>query len=310
MLQLSLAEQLYTIFRDPLAKTLLKLIIKQEQPLEPHELRSILNYAFKNKVLLLLLNGFPKLEPRLYMKLSNQRERFLCALKIAASVFVKERVKFVVFKTLRPVPDAPVDIDLLVPNRKCLLEAIAILRKHFKVEIWSTDVYSAGLRLPDIGEYIDIYFKPHVANFVYLNNNMILKNPRYFELDEVRIPLPSFEAEALSIVAHSIIKEQLVTLNDIISVAVLLEQGDFAIFIKLARSSHLLPAVKVFFESLTSPGFPHRISYKSLFKAMLSRVYDAETIESLPAFLCVLPSKVLHVPEHSKRETYLRGLNR
>lgn len=289
---------------------MIKLIIKQEQPLEAHELRSILNYAFKNKALLLLLNESPKLEPRLYKKLSNQRERFLCGLETVASVFVEERVKFVVFKTLRPVPDTPTDIDLLVPNRKCSLEAIAILRKHFKVEIEGTDVYSAGLRLPDIGEFIDIYIKPHVANFVYLNNNMILENPRYFELNEVRIPLPSFEADALSIVAHSIIKEQLVTLNDLISVTVLLEQGHFADFIKLARNSHLLPAVKIFFESLTSFSFPHRIGYKSLLRAMLSRAFDIETIESLPAFLQVLPSRLLPALEHSKRETYLRGLNR
>ncbi len=66
----------------------------------------------------------------------------------------------------------------------------------------------------------------------------------------------------------------------------------------------------MFFESLASLHFPHPVGYKYLFKAMLTRASRLETVESVPSFLEVLPHRAALILEHSKRKTYLRGLNR
>jgi hypothetical protein len=220
-------------------------MVKQDFSLNSSKSKQLLNYAFKNKVLLLLLYGCPSLrEPALYCKLISQREKFLSGAADVSSALNNANVDFVVFKTLRPVPDAPIDIDMLVPNRQSVTDSINALRKRFTVEVWGEDAYSIGLRLAETGEFVDIYLKPHVANFVYLGHNLFFEKRRYLGLDSVKVPLPSFEAEALAIVAHAIIKEQLVTLNDVISVTILLQSGDFEVFLELARKERLLPTVK------------------------------------------------------------------
>jgi len=305
---------LYNLVRDDYAKNLLSLSLKIGDYVEPPELNKLLNYAYKNKVILFLMEQGPEYlrETKLYKRLIVQRQNFLNTLIRVVSALSDEGIEFVVFKTLRPVPDTPVDIDILVGNRENLILSLKALRKLFKVEVWKVDFYSIGLRLNDRNEFVDLYLQPHVSNFTYFDSQYILRDPRYIKVDGFQVPLPRPEAEALTIIAHAVIKEFLVTLNDIISTIFLLNQSCYKEFENLSQKSFLLPAVNVFFKGVvTSDRFPCKVDFHSLIKSLLSRVLTLGTLKSTPLFLWTqFTSKSLKFIKHYRRETYVRGLGR
>jgi hypothetical protein len=219
----------------------------------------------------------------------------------------------VIFKTLRPVPETPVDIDVLVESRDEAFNAIACLKKKFHIEIWGDDRYSIGIRIPEFREFIDFYIKPHVADLVYLDSKALIKNRVHLHIDElgveILVPVPRPELEFCSILAHSVVKEGLVTLNDVISLIAyrLLSDSDELAW-WLSKFS-LSIAYRVFTEVLKRE-LPARISYWNRFTVLASLLREQYVISSLPYFLLSLVKRIDRIIEQQRKVTYVRGFGR
>lgn len=303
------------IIRDPNALKILSIVERgYDVPLNS-EFRDLLTYAYINKVLSLLLLREPKhkLLRNLRLRLLRQRSSFLIHLKHVVEALDTCRIDYVVFKTLRPVPETPVDIDVLVESKDEAYSAITCLRRRFHVEIWDEDHYSIGIRIPEFSEFIDFYVEPHVADFVYLDSKALIGNRVYLHIDElgveILVPVPRPELEFCSILAHSVVKEGLVTLNDVISLTTygLLSDRD-----RLAQwlSKFSLSIAYREFINVLERALPTRIGYGARFKVLASLLREKYAVSSLPYFMSGLGKRLNRIIEQQKKVTYVRGLER
>ena len=254
-----------------------------------------------------------KLLKKLRQRLLDQRNIFLTHLNQVVDVLDSGHIDYVIFKTIRPVPETPVDIDVLVESKDDAHYVITRLRKRFHVEVWGEDRYSIGIRIPEFNEYIDFYVKPHVADFVYLDSEVLIKNKMYLFIDEVGvevlIPVPKPEFEFCSILARSIIKEGLITLNDVISLIAyeLLSSRDE--LIQWLSELSLKIAYREIINKLEGI-FPVRINYMTVFKVLTPLLRKKYVTSSLPHFALGLSKRLSRIIERRERLTYVRGLGR
>ena len=301
------------IIRDPLAQSLLGFVSDNKYP--SHSLKYLVKYAYINKVLNLLVIRSPSIfkGTELAERLVNQRIKFLKHLHALVDVLERINIEYVVFKTYRPVPETPVDIDICVYGLEDALQIVKALKTKFKVEICNVDRFSIGIRISDLGEYIDIYVYPHVANFIYLNNRVLLDNKQYIDVNEFnlefQIPIPSFTAEALAVISHAIIKEGVMTLNDVLTTVTYM-QTNLEDILALAKRESLELAVGPFLKKLESGRFPARFTVLERFLAIAQRSMKRESFISIPYFLRGVVKKREALLEASRKVTYVRGLNR
>lgn len=277
--------------------------------------KDLLTYAYINKVLSLLLlrDSKYKLLNKLRHQLILQRRRFLTHLKHIAETLDMCHINYVIFKTVRPVPETPVDIDVLVESQDEAFNAVACLRKRFHIEIWGEDRYSIGIRIPEFGEFVDFYVKPHVADLVYLESKALIKNRAYLHVDElgveIIIPVPRPELEFCSILAHSVVKEGLVTLNDVISLTAYKILSDSDELAKWLSKFSLIIAYNIFIKTLEKE-FPARINYDARFAAIVSMLKEKYVISSLPYFMLSIINRIDRAVEQMRKVTYVRGFGR
>jgi len=303
------------IIRDSNALKILSIIERGYDVSLNSDFRGLLTYAYINKVLSFLLLREPKhkLLRNLRLRLLRQRSSFLIHLKHVVEALDACRIDYVIFKTLRPVPETPVDIDVLVESKDDAYSAITCLRRRFRVEIWDEDRYSIGIRIPKFREYIDFYVEPHVADFVYLDSKALIRNRVCLHIDELGVemlvPVPRPELEFCSILAHSMIKEGLVTLNDVISLITygLLSNSD-----KLAQwlSKFSLNVAYGEFFNVLEGDLPAKIGHGARFKVLASLLREKYAVSSLPYFILGLGKRLNRIIEQQKRVTYIRGLER
>lgn len=300
--------------KDPIALEVLS--IAERSHMSPN-LRSkdLLTYAYINKVLSLLVLHEAEVKQfrDIRRKVLRQRRIFLTNLNFVVKTLNDCHLDYVVFKTIKPVPETPVDIDILVESKVDAYRAVSCLKRSFHVEIWNIDRYSIGIRLPDNGEFIDFYVMPHVANFVYLDSKFLIENRIYFLVNELGVealvPVPSPELEYCSVLAHSIVKEGLITLNDVISlIAYKLLSNSDELRHWLSKFS-LSIANKLFYKTLDYM-FPVRINYKARFAVLTSLLKKRYAFSSLPYFVSSLIGRVDQVIEQRKKITYVRGFQR
>jgi hypothetical protein len=301
--------------KDPMAKKVFQIIKRGEYELLSKR-RDLLVYMYINKVLGLLLlqerSSYNKLRAFIE-KISQQRRNFLMHLEDIIQLLNKCDVRFVIYKTLRPVPDTPVDIDVLVESDREIPRALNCLKRRFNIEIWGIDRYSIGIRIPELKEFIDLYVKPHIADLVYMDSNFIIRNVTHlyvkeFDID-MMVPVPSPEVEFCNILAHSIIKERLITLNDILSLFSYENISKKDQILKFISESSLNISYAIFLDILDR-SLPAKISYKERIQTLAPLMRRSYTLESLPYFIAGVYKRVRRIVEYDKRVSYMRGFNR
>jgi len=306
---LSLAQ---SIVNDRRAIKLLKVMEASEPLTNLDELKELIVYGYVNKVLLTFIHLGPRelKNTTLYQKLLEQRRRFLKHLVSIVEVLDEIGVEYVVFKTLRPVIDAPVDIDIVIRSMDEAREAIRALSRKFRVEVWGEDAYSIGVRIADFGEFIDFYVKPHVANIVYLDQAPLLRNRIYIRLDEIDkgafIPTPRLEGEFCAVLGHAVIKEGLITLNDILTLLTYYKLSSWNELSRCLKNQKLDLAFSTLFRQ-TFYLLPQKLNVKDIVLNLSIRSCKKETLASVPHFLREMGIRVRRLAEHSKRITYVRG---
>jgi hypothetical protein len=145
---------------------------------------------------------------------------------------------YVVFKTLKPFPYVPSDIDLLFFSRDESRKALALFaRKGFRV-LGSGPLNFTVLNSEN-GIKVDLYDEVMVSGTAYLDKRKLKEFVTETLINGFQVPVFAPEVELLCTIAHSFYKEQLYTLADFYTVLTNVtrftsKQRD--VFLKLAKT--------------------------------------------------------------------------
>jgi len=238
-----------TIFRDTLL--LIKSIglpglIEGEGNLPINDL-SILQLAELNKIPLFFLESLRILEkyPPFEIQLSRYRDKQRKTLNLIAMVsgLIEESgIHYTIFKTLKPFPYTPSDIDILLRSKSDLASIVQILMKRgFKP--LNRGLYGLNMFSIEYGINIDITTEIAVAGLIYLPKNLVFEHVNIVKINGFRVRTLKYHAEIVVAAAHSLYKEQMYTLSDYYTFALHFDQ--FKAAQELARQAYVVPALDV-----------------------------------------------------------------
>ena len=215
-----------------------------------HDFQKLLNYSKKNRIELLYLNtlknneGFAEFEDLHSLQVRKYSATFDAVEKIS-KVLSKSDIDHAVFKTVRPYIFNTVDIDIVVFGEQFHYEKAVRVLLSARYEKIVRGPMSTTFRDPKLRIGIDLYDEIAVSYVPYIDKNKICD----FVTDKEIPGHHSFrtlacEADLLAIIAHSIIKENLYVLSEYFTYIYYLDQLDVDRFIRLARRTHLIPAIR------------------------------------------------------------------
>lgn len=205
------------------------------KPIEEEEVSTLYFHAIKNRIPLLFLDTLEK-KKKLYSLKPTYRKQYLRYSKIfGAMVRVSEflnslDVEHAIFKSIKPFPDASVDIDILIFDPEKYGKVI----KSFSKAGWkllgygpqSTTFFDSEAQVG-----IDLYREIAVSWVVYLDKEKLEKYVTQTMLPNQKgVSTLKVEADLLATIAHSVIKEQIFTLA---------EYYTFLLFLKTMRMKEI-----------------------------------------------------------------------
>jgi hypothetical protein len=208
------------------------------------ETRQLLDCATDNKIGLLFLETAKRntflgdLEP-IYRE---ERERYLQTLVTAQRVacFLEQAgVEYALYKTLKPFPITPNDVDVLLFGDRGEQEAaIGALSEAGFAVVGVAPLQTCMYDGRDGGHgnsnkqggiyYVDLYREASASHVIYLNKQLLRATVQNVEtrVGSQRVHTLRPEADLLATLAHSVFPEQLYTLNDYYSTLYYLTQMD------------------------------------------------------------------------------------
>lgn len=239
-----------------------------------------------NKIGLLYLSAVDKTNKKNeqlsenYKNLTERNQLLLDVIKEVGSTFNEKTIAYSIFKTIKPFPTTPSDVDVLV-NKQHFAQARSLLSST-GFTISAQDAFSCTMQRGTI--IVDLQLQPSVANLPYLPYQLIMGNTRMKNIQGVDVCTPSDEAELLIIACHSIFKEQLFTLNDYYSTVLLAERVDIDNLLALARDTKTLKALEIVIRlsaKITESAFGSEFRIVEIKKALQSSFLPPE-IGKLP----------------------------
>lgn len=229
------------------------------------EIQRLLDYATLNKVELLFLEAVKTYGTLGELKSVYQakKHRYLETLVTAqrvASLFEEAQVDYALYKTVKPFPITPNDVDVLLFGDEGEQErAVVVLREAGFSTIGVAPLQTCMYDTRDGGQgshdkqggiyYVDLYREASASYVIYLSKELLEAELRLVETPtcnrQVRTLRP--EADLLATLAHSVFPEQLYTLNDYFTTLYYLAQmgaEENARFVKMVRESSVEYAVR------------------------------------------------------------------
>lgn len=159
--------------------------------------------------------------------------------KFVAGILEKEKISYTFFKTLKPFPYVPSDVDILLWSNKDLKTLEERLKSKDCISL-KKDAYGLTMFSPSHNLNIDLTTQIAVSGMVYINKELIFDHVKELDVygNVVRTLEPS--AELLAVIAHSVFKEQMFTLSDYYTLVLLAKHWEEAS--KLAGKLHLKSA--------------------------------------------------------------------
>jgi hypothetical protein len=241
--------------------------------------------------------------------------------------FNENGLNYAIFKTIKPFPYTPSDIDILIAYND--LEQAKTILSHRGYTSIAKDIFCTTM-YKDMN--IDLYLEPSVANLPYLRSGILMQGKKATKLDQLNVTVLSNEAEFIAVSCHSFYKEQMFTLNDFITLTLLAEDAQLSKVIEIANELKVLGAVMLvsglsraiideltilpkitrLFEKLNVPkipvsGMPHKFSAGIVGKMLLKKIiYDRQTRKYVPRAVIanLSPGQVKKFIDHRKRATY------
>jgi len=259
--------------------------------------------------------------------LMNKHTQTIQTIIEVAHILNTNNINYAVFKTIKPFISTPSDIDILVPDVD-LQRAKILLSKQGYSNV-TKDRFCITMQKKT---NVDLYLHPSVANIPYLNREILMRYKHVTDLQGSKISVLSNEAEFIAVSSHSFYKEQMVTLNDFITLAILAEIGDLkkiseiaeelivcdAVLMVLAVCKNIMQDFQVplkllgLIETMDPPHIdvakmPYKFPLRAVLKTMLNKIRtDRQTREYFPKAILADLSKrhILDVFKHLTRETY------
>ncbi len=229
------------------------------------ETRVLLNCATDNKVGLLFLETLKKhgalgdLRPIYHQERERYAQTLVTAQRVAG-LLEQSGVEYALYKTLKPFPITPNDVDILLFGGE--VEQGTAIRALHKAGFDTVGVAPLQTCMYDSRDggrgghdkkggiyYVDLYREASASYVIYLNKECLKATVQTVEtplgIREVRTLRP--EADLLATLAHSVFPEQLYTLNDYFTTLHYLAQMDVEArsrFINLVKESHVRYAVR------------------------------------------------------------------
>jgi len=283
---------------------------EKERPVPTAEL---LRLAELNKISFLYLSNLedmPPIEaqnrtPDTLDRLSIRNKVLIQTIQEVASIFDKEKIRYCVFKTIKPFPTTPSDVDILIAKKDFGFAQSILSSSGYNLA--AKDEYSATMHGKSM--IVDLQTQPSVSNLPYLPAEMILQNSVARNIQGVDVFSPSDEAELLTIACHSLYKEQLFTLNDYYSIVLLSERIDIGKLVDLAKSTRTLDALQIIIEvsvRITEAAFDSKLRVHEIGKHFGHPSYSPQVLDMPLHFpfslvLKMLFSRCLRDPQMRKR---------
>ncbi len=234
-----------------------------------------LYYAEANKAAYVFLDNLyrglgrlPGALDRAYRRLGIRYRLFLRGLGAVGEALRAHGIEYSVIKTFRPFPNVTDDADVLVlGGYEEYEEAVRLLLSLIKPAHVTVGPRSTSMLFPGVNVWIDLYADVAVSHIVYYPRRILaesrIQKRITFMGEEHVFPAPRPEDDAALIIGHSVVKEQLYTLQDHLSLRNYLSSRGFdkALLEKRLRETGLWESWGLFWET-------HEIVEKRLGEAM------------------------------------------
>jgi len=208
--------------------------------LETREISELLPLAEQNKIPMLFLGLLRKFRkhPPIEAQLSRYKDRHVKTLDLTAlisSLLEESDIRYTFFKTIKPFPYTPSDIDVLLRSKADLTRACQTLEmKGFKP--LDTDLYGSTMLSPYHGINVDITTEVAVSSLIYLNKDLLFDHVNQVKIQGFNVLNLKPDADMMVAAAHSLYKEQMYTLSDYYTLA--LSSQFYTEAFELAESTH------------------------------------------------------------------------
>jgi len=213
--------------------------IEGEKP-PPNEALSLLQLAELNKIPLLYLESLGKSGkyPLLKAQLSRYKNKHRKTLELTAlvsSLLEESGIPYTIFKTLKPLPYTPADIDVLLWSSEDLTKASQTLEKR-GLKPLDRDLYGLTMLSIDHSLNVDLTTEVAASSFIYLDKSLLFKHVTQVEVGGFKVQTLQPHAELVAVATHSLYKEQMYTASDYYTFALCSQHYQEAL--ELAESAH------------------------------------------------------------------------
>jgi hypothetical protein len=214
--------------------------------LRTEDVPSFLQVAEKNKIPLLFLrtivsgvSDHPFVSALL--RYEQRHQRTLDLVKFVSSILEEEKIRYTFFKTLKPFPYVPSDVDILLWSNDDLKSLEKRLNGEDCVSL-ERDAYGVTMFNSTYKLNIDLTTQIAVSGMVYMNKELIFDHVNEINFYGNMVQTLDPPAELLAVMAHSVFKEQIFTLSDYYTLVLSAQYWEEAS--KLAEKLHLKHALE------------------------------------------------------------------
>lgn len=243
---------------------------KTIQSLNENALSSLFSHAVKNKVPLLFLEHFADIccdskSLKTLCQVYRKKSRLgLSLVKEVSRVLNEKEINYVVFKTLKPFPFITVDVDVLFFNREDLKRAYYALRNN-GCKLAGCGAHSISLYSPKHAMNVDLQLEISVSRLVYIDKKLLQGYVTEINVNGSQVRVLEPPAALVTVLAHSLYKEQIFTLSDYYTTVIQLfnmTKRQRRTFVDLAEQAHIglsIKAALILINTLTTMAFGRTI---------------------------------------------------
>lgn len=236
--------------------------------------------AMLNKVNLFFLELMHKKGWRLFEnelnRLRTHYRKAVSLIELLADLFAQLGVHYSFFKTLKPHPFTPADVDVLIPSKHDFARVHKALKMN-GFRVLAKDAYGVTLLRENCTLNVDLYSHPSVSNLVYINGGLLSEHIISAKFEGINVQVLDPIGEITIVASHAFYKEQMYTLSDHLTISNLLlriQPIELLVFAKKAKvrfavstalslsdtiqkaTHHLMPHLEEALSALAKEGFP------------------------------------------------------
>ncbi len=158
------------------------------------------------------------------------------------TIFNHNAIEYVIFKTLKPFPYIPSDIDILIEPLQ--LSRITMLLHSYNYIMFIKDSLCLTMKKNDIN--VDLYVEPSVSDIPYLSRKLLMRHKIHTKINNnITISKLADYAEFVAVMCHSFYKEQMFTLSDYYTLTILAESSNTNDIIALSKETNCLDVLNI-----------------------------------------------------------------